>query len=65
MPKSEKNTYKKSTGDAKSAVDKQPTSTTKASVERISVPRILSWLCAANATLKSRQTERGPKKKAI
>jgi len=65
MQKSEKNTSKKSVGDAKSVVGKQPTSTTRASEERISVPRILSWLCAANATPALRQTERGQKKKAI
>jgi hypothetical protein len=65
MPKSEKNISKKSAGNVKCAAGKQPTSTTKVSEEKTFVPRILSWLCAANVTKISTTTQRGRKKKAI
>jgi len=50
MPKSEKNTSKKSTGDAKCAVGKQPIYITKAKEEKTYVYHPLSWRYAALVT---------------
>jgi len=55
---------KKKAVNAKSVVEKQPTSTTKAGEAKTPVRSALSWLYAAPVTKESTTTQRGQKSKA-
>lgn len=60
-----KNFYGKKISPVKSVGNKQRTSTIKKEGENISLPRILSWLCAENVTKKSTTTHLGRENKNI
>jgi hypothetical protein len=65
MGRSEKNIFGTKTSPVKSAGNKPQTSTIKKEEANISLPRILSWLCAENVTKKSITIQLGREKKDI